>query len=69
MGDFGGSTIYKDFGFIKNANEFQFTGIYIRIIGYVECEVYINLEYTEKADIYSMGETFLKYTIFKIKNL
>ena len=65
LGDFGGSTIYKDLGLIKNANEFQFTHTYFGTLDYMAPEVFNYLEYTEKADIYSMGATFFKICHFQ----
>ena len=60
LGDFGGSTIFKDLGLIKNANEFQFNHTFMGTIDYMAPEVFQNLLYTEKADVYSMGATFFE---------
>ena len=64
IGDFGGSTIFKDLGLIKNANEFQFNHTNIGTFDYMAPEVFQYLNYTEKADIYSMGATFFEICHF-----
>ena len=64
LGDFGGSTIYKDFGMIKNANEFEFNNTFLGTIDYMAPKVFQSLKYTQKADIYSMGATFFEICFF-----
>ena len=64
IGDFGCSTIYNDLGYIENSNEFQFTHTTVGTLDYMAPEVFDNLVYTEKADIYSMGASFFEMCYF-----